>query len=290
MQLVVCHDAGGAEILSSWLRRRGDTDFACVLDGPARGVFARKLGAVPEMTLEAGMTASDSLLCGTSWQSTLEFDALALARERGIRSFSFLDHWINYRERFQHGGATHLPDEFWVGDQFALALAQVEFPGSIVRLVGNPYFDEIRESVSALPPRSPIVGSASVLFVCEPVSEFGHMPGDSRSVGYDEHEALAYLLRNLGSLGVNVERVVVRPHPSEPVGKYAWAIGFEGLPVVPGGDGSLLEEIAACDIVAGIESMAMVVGLMAGRRVVSCIPPQGRDCVLPFPEIERLAG
>jgi hypothetical protein len=33
--------------------------------------------------------------------------------------------------------------------------------------------------------------------------------------------------------------------------------------------------------------MALVTALLAGRRVLSCIPPGGRPCVLPFAEIER---
>jgi hypothetical protein len=34
--------------------------------------------------------------------------------------------------------------------------------------------------------------------------------------------------------------------------------------------------------------MAMVVALAAGRRVLSVIPPGGRELSLPFGEIERL--
>ena len=287
MRLVVCHDAGGAEIVSSWLRRHGDADYACVLEGPARHVFERKLGAVPETSLAQGIVDADSLLCGTSWQSTLEFEAIGAARRRGLPSAAFLDHWINYTERFQHEGETRLPDELWVGDDFARDRAEAEFPGSPVRLVGNPFLEDIREEVAKLPLRAG-TGALSLLYVSEPVSEFGHMPGDPSGVGYDEHQALAFCLQRLDRLDPRIARVVVRPHPSEPAGKYDWAIGFRGLPVSLGGRAPLLEEIAGSDIVAGVESMAMVIGLLAGKRVLSCIPPGGRPCVLPFPEIERL--
>jgi hypothetical protein len=32
----------------------------------------------------------------------------------------------------------------------------------------------------------------------------------------------------------------------------------------------------------------MVIGLIAGKRVLSCIPPEGMPCPLPQPEIEML--
>jgi hypothetical protein len=279
MRLVVSNDAGGAEILSSWLLREGLDRVSCVLDGPALQVFARKLGPVPRVSLQEGMARADSLLCGTGWQSTLEFDAMALAGERGLPSIAWLDHWVNYRERFQRADKTVLPDEIWVGDEFALARARELFPRTPVTLAGNPYFDDVRAEAKRFPPR-PATGPATVLYVCEPV----------RQAAYDEHQALALFLERIPDLGVPVERVIVRPHPSDPAGKYAWAAAFAQTKVEIGGTHSLMEEIAVADIVAGLQSMAMVIGLLAGRRVVSCIPPGGAPCVLPFPQIETLAG
>ena len=53
---------------------------------------------------------------------------------------------------------------------------------------------------------------------------------------------------------------------------------------------TLAEDIAWADTVAGCDTMAMVVALAAGRRVISVIPPGGRPLTLPFGEIERLYG
>lgn len=279
MRLVVSNDAGGAEILSSWLLREGLDQVSCVLDGPALRVFERKLGAVPRVSLQEGMARADSLLCGTGWQSTLEFDAIALAGERGLPSIAWLDHWVNYRERFERAERTVLPGEIWVGDEFALARARELFPGTRVTLAGNPYFEDVRAESRRFPPR-PATGPATVLYVCEPV----------RNDVYDEHQALAFFLQRLSDLGVPVERVIVRPHPCDPAGKYAWALASAQARVEIGGLRSLMEEIAVADIVVGLQSMAMVIGVLAGRRVISCIPPGGAPCVLPFPQIETLAG
>jgi hypothetical protein len=293
MLAVVSHDAGGAELISSYVRQQGLTCLYA-LEGPALRVFERKLGPIRTVPLEAAVAQASSLLCGTSWQSELEFNALALAREAGKPAVVFLDHWVNYRERFTRGAEVRLPDEIWVGDNMAKDLAAWLLPGVPLRLVDNPYFRDLREELVSLT-RNPLAavdaGKLSVLYVCEPVSE--HMKrqfGNERHLGYVEHEALAYFLAHTSALGQPVGRIVIRPHPSEVAGKYDWARAAHGLPVAIGGGETLLQEVVDCDVVVGCESMAMVVGLLAGKRVVSTIPPGGRPCVLPYPEIQHLAA
>src|SRR4051812_6760252 len=133
MFAIVSHDAGGAEVLSSFVRQKGIHGLF-VLEGPARRVFERKLGAINLTPLESAIQRSEFVLTGTSWQSDLEFDAIAVARRLSKRSAAFVDHWVNYPERFTRGGKTILPDELWVGDAIAEAIALKEFPGLAVRL------------------------------------------------------------------------------------------------------------------------------------------------------------
>ena len=104
---VAAHDAGGAEVLSSLLRRTGALaagDVRLALAGPARAVFERKLGSVLNRSLPDALDGAGSLLGGTGWQTRFEFDAFCAARDRSIHSIAVLDHWTNYRERFERGG------------------------------------------------------------------------------------------------------------------------------------------------------------------------------------------
>lgn len=294
MLCVVSHDAGGAELLASYVAHHGKPcEF--VLDGPALKVFERRLGAVSPIALESALARCDELLTGSSWQSDLEWQAIGAARNAGKRTTTFLDHWGHYRERFIRHGVECLPDTLWVGDAIAERLARNLFPATPVQLVPNPYFEDIREELSRFEPAvQPEAGHGlRVLFVCEPLSEHGLKEyGNERHWGYTEFDALRYFFSNLALLGGPVHVAVIRPHPSERGGKYD-AIARElacsaGVPVRVGGDGSLLQEIAGCDVVAGCESMAMVVGLIAGRFVVSAIPPGGLPCSLPHRQIESL--
>ena len=289
MICVVAHDAGGAEILSSYVRQQGP-ECIYALAGPALKVFQRKLGPIDSRLLPDAIRHADWLLCGTSWQSDLEWQAIEMARTLGKRSVAFLDHWVNYRERFVRGGETHLPDEIWVGDVQAETMARRLFPELNIRLIANPYFDDLRHDLAGVS-RSPesVTQNLRILYVCEPLREHAlREHGNERHWGYTEEEALHYFLSNLHVLGYPVDRIVIRPHPSEPLNKYDWAKKEFDLPIVSGGMKTLLEEIAECDVVVGCESMAMVVGLLAERRVLSCIPPGGKACSLPQPEIESL--
>lgn len=292
MICVVSHDAGGAEVLASYVAQQG-LECAYVLGGPAISVFERRLGRLTPVTLEEGIARADWILCGTSWQSDIEWRAIDSGRAAGKRTAAFLDHWGHYRERFIRNGIEHLPDEIWVGDAQAESLAGQCFSGRIIRLVPNPFFEDIKRQVAAISKatsdRARPSGGLAVLFVCEPLSEHGLREfGDERHWGYTEYDALRFFFRNIHVLGQPVGRVVVRPHPAEPPGKYDWVRDEFGGYVTVGGDRALLEEIAESDIIAGCQSMAMVIGLIAGRRAISCIPPEGMACSLPQLQIESL--
>lgn len=280
---IVAHDAGGAEVLSSYVaRQRVSCKF--VLEGPALKIFERKLGTIALTPLQGAIEACNSLLCGTSGKSELEWRAIAAATEAGKPAIAFLDHWVNYRKRFIRGGLEHLPDAIWVGDEAAEEIARKTFPETPVQRVSNPYFEDIREELSEIELTTGLSDRSGlrVLFVCSPVKE------NASAWGYTEFDTLRYFFSNRSVLGRPVASLVIRPHPSEEPDKYRPIVAEFGEGVRLGGDKPLLREIAESDVVVGCGSMAMVVALVAGRRVISAIPPGGRASSLPQLEIESL--
>ena len=272
---IVSHDAGGAEVLASYVAQKR-LDCRLVLAGPALKVFERRLGKVRPVPLAEGLAESGWCLLGTGWQSDLEWRALAEAKRLGRRTVSFIDHWVNYPERFERNGVRHLPDEIWVGDEEAEGLATRHFPGVPVRLEPNPYFIDVRREVARLEARArrPRHARAHVLFVSENLSGFGRQRYcDERHWGYTEFDALEYLFERIGDLGVEVDAVSIRPHPSDPAGKYSQVLAAHAPLARLGGDRPLLEEIVAAELVAGCESVALVSASIAGRRVLCCVPP-----------------
>jgi hypothetical protein len=169
-------------------------------------------------------------------------------------------------------------------------MAKKLFPDTTLNLIENPYVMDIRQEFAAIRAQSVTSSDGiAVLYVCEPVREHALLRfGNERHWGYVEEEALRNFLANIETLGSPIRRVLIRPHPSEPIDKYNWAQHEFNLPIEMGGKFTLIEEIAESDVVVGCESMAMIVGLVAGKRVISCIPPEGKHCGLPHSEIESL--
>jgi hypothetical protein len=285
--LVACHDAGGAEIVSSWLRRRPDADAVpCLLKGPALRVFARKLGPdLRTVTALPPLDPIDLVLCGSSADDPLERRVVRAARAAGVRSAVWLDHWVNYAGRFVLDGELVLPDEVWVADEHAQRLAAETLPGVGLRLCGNPYLEDAAAEIHAL--EGSRGGGERILYVTQPTTVAARMAtGDPLGWGYDERDALAGYLEQIAG----VEAVRIRLHPAETADKYASVLDafVDRLPLELSRGGSLVEDCAWADTVAGCDTMAMVVALAAGRRVVSVIPPGGQPLSLPFEEIERL--
>lgn len=288
---IVAHDAGGAELLANYIKRSSLKGATFAIEGPAVSVFRRVLGEVKVDTLECALDRSDWALTGSSWQSDLEWRALKLARTLGKRTVTFLDHWLNYRDRFVRMDVECLPDVLWVADRYAQQIAEREFPNATIENRGNPYLESIAEQAAR---QLSVIESGQaqrVLIVTEPVSVHAlKQYGDALYFGYTEFDAVALMLARLPQLlgGNPLERIVVRPHPSEPLHKYEYLVAnSQGLPVVVRKDGDLLDEVLGSSIVIGCETMALVVALAAGRRAISCIPAAGRSCALPHENIER---
>jgi hypothetical protein len=241
-------------------------------------VFARRLPDRVPLSAAPDVAEFDFVLCGSSGAADHERRIVGRAREAGVRSAVWLDHWVNYPERF-----AALPDELWVCDEHAARTAAETVPGPRVRIMGNPYLEDVAAEIHAL--EQPHGPGERVLYVTEPTAEVvGRLTGDPLAWGYDERDALrAYLERpELAPPAV----VRVRRHPAERAEKYAALLDAFGVEASEGT--TLAQDIAWADTVVGCDTMAMVVALAAGRRVLSAIPPGGRPLSLPFEAIERL--
>ncbi|HET9844097.1 MAG TPA: hypothetical protein VFP93_05530, partial [Gammaproteobacteria bacterium] len=124
-----------------------------------------------------------------------------------------------------------------------------------------------------------------ILYVCEPI-------GANRSkYGYDEFEALHGYLNYLCQHNErNKFSIKIRPHPREAADKYQSCIDLyrAKLDIILNAHESLAEAIAWSDTVVGCETMAMVVALVADKKVYSAIPAHGRTCSLPHKNIIKL--
>jgi hypothetical protein len=290
---LIAHDAGGAEILASYAIFNKSKNFEFVLSGPAVKVFNRRFESLEIKTFDEVILNVDWCLCGTGWQSDFEWRAIEQARLKGKRIVVFLDHWINYPERFIRNGVQMLPDEIWVGDEYAERIAINKFPGVNIRLVANPYWLEIKNQLAAIEldnKKYIKTKCLNILYVCENTSEHARLRyGDESYFGYTEFDSIDYFLDNIASLTNKEVNIVIRPHPSDLQDKYEGILNTSSVKVTISKEKNLINDIAGSDMVVGCESMAMVIGVLAAKKVISVIPNVNMRCRLPHQEIIHLS-
>lgn len=274
---VVAHDAGAANHLLAWLGK--DTPVQASFHGPALALWQRSGRAGGQLTVEQALHGCRTLVTGTGWATDIEHEARRRARELGIHSIAVIDHWTNYRARFERAGELVLPDEIWVSDRHALDLARAAFPGLPVRQQPNAYLAGLAAAIAPCPQ------APHLLYVLEPIR-------DAWGTADGEFAALDYFAAQLRRNDPGPDAVIrLRPHPSDPPGKYGHWIARQhdsriGLDPAAGLD----ESLSWARTVVGCQTYAMVVALAAGRRVLCSIPPWAPPCVLPYPEIVPLFG
>lgn len=271
---VVCHDAGAANHVVAWLRADGDLDrIRPYMAGPARKIWEVAFPGVDGgASLETALAEARSLLSGTGWASALEHEARIAAHRRGMPSAAMVDHWVNYEARFVRSGGKMLPDEVWVVDEYAEAIAERALSECRIRRKEDLYSKQL---LGLLPPVESVCDNR-FLYILEPMrSDWG------RGV-QGEFQALDYMIERLPLLGLPDDMSIhLRPHPSDPPGKYDSYLSRTEWPTFTLDEGSLMAGLAAARWVAGCESYALTLALRAGRQVFCTLPPWAPPCRLP---------
>lgn len=299
--LAAAGDPGGAAALLPVLRvLASDTSvrLSLVATGPACAQFA---GAGLAATVSEGpwpvqldlaralvaKQAPDAVLTATSLEPGIELALLRTARACGIPCMAVLDSWTNYRARLlapdEHElAAATLPDVITVTDDFAAEeLRAVGVPSALLRVVGQPAFDETvgwARSAAARTRRDEVraalgvrAGESLVTFFSQPIAEMYGPPTAPAYRGYDEADAVDALLRVRMPKDLPI-RVAIKPHPKEPPTKFDGSVAKAAVPAQVVTSYGVDELIAASDVVVGMTSVTQVQALLAGRPVLSLQP------------------
>jgi hypothetical protein len=162
-----------------------------------------------------------------------------------------------------------LPDEIWVVDEWAEKMAHDTFRNVAIRQFENSYL--IHQVAKIQKPPS----DGTLLYVFEPArTDWGRgRPG--------EFQALEYALKNSGLLlSAPICRILLRPHPSDPRGKYDNYLQLDSR-IELDFSTDMCEAINQADVVVGAESFALTLALAAGRPVFSSLPPWAPELRLP---------
>lgn len=291
--LVVACEAGASQMLASMLAQFNWSNVRYILDGPAVMIFEKKLRPIFFETLTEELVQScDLVLTGTSLVPDLERRAIKMARQLGIKVCSVVDHWVNYRQRFTPVGGGRaeaiFPDEIWVNDEQAVDVAIREgLPEEHLRKVDNYY-------LASLKAKTWPTQDGRIVYICEPVfDDVKLLTGNGNAWGYNEFELVSDFFRSLEHLDGVFNKAILRLHPNESQEKYnhllAQYSGSVSVEVSSVEIRSIEEECSKAQVIVGVESMALVIGLYFGKKIFSCLPANiKKKCQLPHKEIQHI--
>ncbi len=256
----IAHDPGGYDVIMPIYRQISGSPGvapALFLTGPAGGFDERYKKTEQEALTYLNRLIRNGedfiLVTGTSWNSSIEPEAIRLCRDHSITTIAILDYWCNYKERFRMGDDYAVPDYYFMMDDLAVreATACGMDPSAMI-VVGQPGLDKYvkRRVVS-------YEAGKSILFLSQPLSA---IYGDR--LGYDEYSVAEDILRAGEELGYSVN---IKFHPKETEGmreKYGH-LEVEGT----------LEDIAGeFGVVIGMSTMGLLQCCLMGIPVISYEP------------------
>lgn len=287
---IVAHDAGGARVVSAFVASLPAPPRLIVSDGPAKAILKERFPTSTHTSdVEAlrELNSKDFVLTGTSYPAILEKQSWKILKELGVSHAAYLDHWVNYRVRFENEAP--LPDEIWVGDEDALAIAKKEgFSESKLRLVPNLHFEELRREILSFPRPERSYGSQRLLFLCEPISQDARdRLGNENAFGFTEISLIRDLIETANFLFKRYSEIVFRPHPLDPPDRFDYLLPAS-CKVRKTAEANYLADIVNSDTVSAVESMGLVIALLSMREAVSIVPSNLYTCHLPQKEIRHI--
>jgi hypothetical protein len=221
----------------------------------------------------------DCLFTGTSHPESsnyFEVDSLQQAKESGLKTISFVDHWVNFRLRFlDKYNNPNYPDEVWVVDERAKELALEEgIPEYKLVVSGNPYHEFLKffwkpvyEGKSYLEFLGISASDFIVLFAPDPLS----IRDGKEIAGFTEDQALEQLLDVTGQLNIPIQ-VIVKCHPLQPFEIFSNILKKYGSNVHLLSKADTLELLNASDVVIGFFSNILLEAEALGKKVIRYFP------------------
>lgn len=273
---LVIQDAGAGNHMRSWMRAWSGVR---VHEIDPRISRSRANDPTELERLHECLEGGDWVLVGTG-RSPITQTAMRLGKAQGKMVLAVVDHWVNYRERFDLLAASALPDAVLVTDTFALAQVQSELPWATPILWPNQLAVDLEGATQRYEVRARSKLPSKILVLGEPtrgeVEDAENQP---------EGRFVQSLPDTLGELGIRLHEchVELRLHPSESDYKYERVLQGLNLPltVVNAAERNITEAIAVADTLIGLTSYALFLGWSVGKPTWSVAESMGlRD---PFP-------
>ena len=215
--LVYSNDAGGAEIISSWIKEKKIRDFECILNGPAKKIFEQKFKSIK--TGKFKITEYKKFFFSTSFPPKKEIDILKYYKNK-IETVCFLDHWVNYRERLKLKNKIYLPDKFYTFDKSAYLIAKKKFRNSKIIMQKNYFIHDLKTKLNKFK-----IEDKYLLVLSSPKYNSLKNYSNHKSIKINKQN-LKLLLNTVATLSLKKKfknkKILIRPHPSEKHLSFNW--------------------------------------------------------------------
>jgi hypothetical protein len=213
----------------------------------------------------------DLIITGTSAGDVVEKEIFKISKELKIKSYALIDHWLNYKNRFELDGKFYFPSKIIVIDEYAKNEAIKQgIDKNIIFPLGQPYFETVKKNLEKIK-YSDIKkirlslgiekDEKLILFASEPFSEL------YRNYHYNEITILDKLIKTLAYFKDKKLKILIRPHPKELIEKFDKYRDNKNIII-----DTLLnsqEAIMSCDLICGMQSMLLIESFIVNKPIIS---------------------
>ena len=273
---LVANDAGGAEQLK-WLINSVHSYPATFLQGPAVEIFEKSSLDYQKLEAKEQLSSFDLVLAGSGWMTNFENSVIDFCAQKKIPCIVMLDHWVNYKARFQTLtiGTLRL---LAVNNSKALSLANKIFDNSTIWMLPDFQIMQYKKMLNEF------LSEEKILVILEPESKFQNSNEIKKEMFFDLIEKSLVLNISRGLSGL-----IVRLHPSQNLQDneiIELKEHFKGINFSTSNE--LIDDLNICSLVVGFSSYALYIAAMCGKETKSYFKSSIEHWTNSIPEIDGL--
>ena len=155
------------------------------------------------------------------------------------------------------------------------------FPIEKIKQIQNHYLNRQIRIIQNIPPSRPF----ELLYLMEPIRQVNWCLS-----GAGEFIAFRFFLENINTLNLSKDVVIkIRPHPSDPKGKYDELCSNTDFNIKIDDDHELANSIGKATWVVGCETYGLVISHLSGKDTYCSLPFLAAPSRLPYKEIKLIA-
>jgi predicted glycosyltransferase len=276
--LFVFSDPGGAKPILALIKLRKDlNDFLVVSD--------RHYDFYSDFNIPVQLYTSDCenklinefspdfIFTATSYTSSIELKFIIASKKFNIPSYTFVDHYTDFANRFLLNDVLIYPDTICVIDDKAYLLIMDQKPTSKIIITSNFYHEYLKNWVvpvnkhyffkkCCIPENNKLI-----VFAPEPLSNVGGVD----FYGLDEISVFKNLLKVLKNLRTDNISIVIKAHPNQKKDLYENINPHNSLHIMNGDNLHVNTLLHHADAVIGIFSNILIEAAILKTMVIRCL-------------------